>query len=147
MWFYNNHIRARCRPGDLYTESGQTLEGSFSAVSTATIARVGAFFQIFRDLQDFHPFAPLWTQNFNEKLAKISSYFTEISQNFAKFRSNFAKFQRNFIGISPKFHRICRAIFEISRSSEIFGDFPDWYQFRQNLYALNVSLVSLVSLV
>ena len=44
---------------DLYTESGQTLEGSFSAVSTATIARVGAFFQIFRDLQDYHPFAPL----------------------------------------------------------------------------------------
>ena len=37
----------------------QTLEGSFSAVSTATIARVGAFCQIFRDLQDFHPFAPL----------------------------------------------------------------------------------------
>ena len=44
---------------DLCTESGQTLEGSFSAVSTATIARVGAFFQIFRDLQDFHPFVPL----------------------------------------------------------------------------------------
>ena len=29
----------------------QTLRGSFSAVSTATIAGVGAFFQIFRDLQ------------------------------------------------------------------------------------------------
>ena len=37
----------------------QTLESSFSAVSTATIARIGAFFQIFRDLQDSHPFAPL----------------------------------------------------------------------------------------
>ena len=61
--------------GDLYTESGQTLEGSFSAVSAATIARVGTFFQIFRDLQDFHPFAPLWTQNFNKKLAKILQEF------------------------------------------------------------------------
>ena len=37
----------------------ETLEGSFSSVSTATIARVGAFFSIFRDLQDFQPFALL----------------------------------------------------------------------------------------
>ena len=44
---------------DLYTESGQTLEGSFSAVSRPPIARVGAFFSIFRDLQNFHAFAPL----------------------------------------------------------------------------------------
>ena len=29
----------------------ETLEGSFSAVSTLLIARVGAFFSIFRDLQ------------------------------------------------------------------------------------------------
>ena len=31
--------------------SGQTLEGSFSAVWTATIARKDALFRIFRDLQ------------------------------------------------------------------------------------------------
>mgnify|MGYP001364819213 CR=1 FL=1 len=37
------------------------LEGSFSAVSTATIARNGAFFHIFRDLPAFHAFAPLRT--------------------------------------------------------------------------------------
>ena len=42
----------------------ETLEGSFSSVSTATIARVGAFFRIFQDLQDLHSFAPLRTQNF-----------------------------------------------------------------------------------
>ena len=30
--------------------AGQTLEGSFSAVSTPQIARVGAFFSIFGDL-------------------------------------------------------------------------------------------------
>ena len=37
----------------------ETLEGSFSAGSTPLIARVGAFFSIFRDLQDLHSFAPL----------------------------------------------------------------------------------------
>ena len=91
----------------IWQVSAEILRASFSAVSTATIARVGAFFQIFRDLQDFHPFAPLWTKNFNKNLPKFFHIFTEFSQNFAKFRSNFAKFQRNFAGISPKFHRTC----------------------------------------
>ena len=36
----------------------QTSGGSFSAVSTATIARKDAFFCIFHNLQDLHPFAP-----------------------------------------------------------------------------------------
>ena len=46
-----------------------TLEGSFSSVWTATIARVGAFFTIFRELQDLHSFAPLESQveNYLEK--------------------------------------------------------------------------------
>ena len=43
----------------------QTLKGSFSAVWTATIARVGSFFSIFRDLQDYHSFAPLRPQKFS----------------------------------------------------------------------------------
>ena len=36
-----------------------TLEGSFSSVSTATIARKDAFCSIFSDLQDLNSFAPL----------------------------------------------------------------------------------------
>ena len=40
-------------------ENEMTSEGSFSAVSTATIARVGAFCSILRDLQYSKPFAPL----------------------------------------------------------------------------------------
>ena len=48
----------------------QILRGSFSAVSTATIARIGAFFRIFRDLQDLHSFAPLRPQNFRKKLVR-----------------------------------------------------------------------------
>ena len=52
--------------------SGQTLRGSFSAVSTATIARVGVFFRIFRDLQDLHSFAPLRPQEFLRNAPKCS---------------------------------------------------------------------------
>ena len=82
-----------------------SFRGSFSAVSTPPIARVGAFFSIFRDLQDFHSFAPLRIQNFSKKRASFFHIFTEISQNFTKFRSKSIEFQRNFAGISPKFHR------------------------------------------
>ena len=38
---------------------GQTLEGSFSAVSTPIFASKYAFFSIFRDVQDSYTFAPL----------------------------------------------------------------------------------------
>ena len=54
--------------------------GSISAVSRPRIARNGAFFQIFRDLQDFHIFAPLGTQNF-----KKIHYFCHNLANFPKF--------------------------------------------------------------
>ena len=37
-------------------KSPQILRSSFSSVWTATIARVGAFFSVFRDLQDLHSF-------------------------------------------------------------------------------------------
>ena len=39
----------------------ETLEGLCYSVSTPPIAREGSFFRIFRDLQDFHTFAPLKT--------------------------------------------------------------------------------------
>ena len=83
--------------------SGQTLKGSFSAVSTATIARVG----IFSDFSRSTIFSPLRTALKPKFHQKTCQNFTQILQKFTKFRSNFAKFQRNFIGISPKFHRIC----------------------------------------
>ena len=40
------------------TSRCQISDGSFSAVPTATIASKDAFFCIFRNLQDLHPFAP-----------------------------------------------------------------------------------------
>ena len=48
-------------------QAPQTLEGSFSAVWTATIARLGSFFSIFRDLQYVHTFAPLRFRKFSKK--------------------------------------------------------------------------------
>ena len=63
------------------------------------------FLSIFRDLQYFHAFAPLRTQNFSKNLPYFFLILTEISQIFAKFWSKFAKFSRNFAGISPEFHR------------------------------------------
>ena len=111
--------------GDLYTESGQTLQCSFSSVSTPPIARVGAFFSIFRDLQDFHAFAPLRAQNFGKKLPYFLPISTEKSQKIAKFRSKFGKFSRNFAGISRKFRGAKR-----SRPSRVLpGFFPTFFSF------------------
>ena len=66
-------------------KSPQILRGSFSAVWTATIARVVAIFSIFRDLQDLHSFAPLRPQNFSKKhvtiLVILNNYSFKISQN------------------------------------------------------------------
>ena len=79
--------------GDMYTESGQTLQCSFSSVSTPPIARVGAFFSIFHDLQDIHAFAPLRTQNFSQKkVAIFSSYFYRNFGNVRQISVKFAKF-------------------------------------------------------
>ena len=59
----------------MYTESGQTLESSFAAVSRPIFAAKYAFFSIFRELQDFHTFAPL----------PFAKNVLNIGQNFAKF--------------------------------------------------------------
>ena len=67
--------------------SGQTLEGSFSAVSTVTIATKYSFCRVFRDLQDLHSFAPLHIQNL-----QIFSFFF----NFHKM-SGFCKFSLKFV--------------------------------------------------
>ena len=85
---------------------------------TPPIARVGAFFSIFRDLQDFHAFAPLRAQNFGKKLPYFLLISTEKSQKFAKFRSKFGKFSRNFAGISRKFRGA-----KGSRSSRVLPGF------------------------
>ena len=79
------HLLLMTYLGDLYTESGHTLDGSFSSVSRPPIARVGAFFTVFRDLQDCHSFAPLRIQNFSKNLP----IFSIILQIFCKILLNF----------------------------------------------------------
>ena len=59
----------------------QTLEGSFSAVSTPNFATKASFFSIFQDLQDPHTFAPLGTRTFGENCPT----FPEFLQNFQNF--------------------------------------------------------------
>ena len=67
-----------------YDPGCQTSDGSFSAVSTATIASKDAFCSIFRDLQDLHSFAPLQSQillifrNFFRENFRIVSDFLQI---------------------------------------------------------------------
>ena len=63
---YKTRGRHRGGRGYRLLASVQTLEGSFSAVSTATIATKYSFCSVFRDLQDLQSFAPLRSQNFNK---------------------------------------------------------------------------------
>ena len=90
-----------------------TLEGSFSAVSTLLIARVGAFFQDFRDLQDLHSFAPLR----NHRFTKISSTFCKILLKFHKISIRISVFRTDFHEISSEFHEIFTEFQQISETS------------------------------
>ena len=94
----------------------QTLGGSFSAVSTATIATKYSFFQDFRDLQDFHTFAPLRSQNFSKKPSK---FLPEWKWNFifhSRFSMKSAIFRRKFDENFPEFRRNCQ---EMTKCLEI----------------------------
>ena len=71
----------------------QTSRGSFSAVSTATIARVGSFFSIFWGLQDLQSFAPLRSQNFRKK---SSDFFAKMKFHF-HFHFHSCKTSMNFV--------------------------------------------------
>ena len=77
------------------------------AVSTATIATKYSFFQDFRDLQDFHTFAPLRSQNFSKK-SRHNFVIFEYLNNL--FNSNFHEkrikidFLRNLDEILSEFH-------------------------------------------
>ena len=55
----------------IFQPNYQTLEGSFSAVWTATIATKYSFCRVFRDLQDLQSFAPLRSQNFNKNSSNV----------------------------------------------------------------------------
>ena len=71
--------------GDLYTESGQTLQGSFSAVSTPIFASKYALESSRRDLHNALLCTVLNAQNFRQKSLKILLIFSPNFANFDKF--------------------------------------------------------------
>ena len=101
-----------------------TLEGSFSAASTATIARKDAFCSIFRDLQDLHSFAPLKSQNFSKKRVQHFARMKWNEQNFISFLQKFDEFLRVFCKNLTNF---CRNFTRNCRKLQIF------YRFWENL--------------
>ena len=86
----------------------ETLEGSFSAVSTATIARLGSFYSIFRDLQDLHTFAPLQTQKISKNSFENFEFFPSKLANFTDFQFNFIIFRTDFDEKNSGFDQISR---------------------------------------
>ena len=92
--------------GDLCTESGQTLQGSFSSVSKPMIATKYAFETSRRDLHNTLLRTALLSQKFCQIFAKKLLKITKSYPHFAKFCRillNFdeilSKFRRNFAGI------------------------------------------------
>ena len=66
-----------------------------------------SFFQIFRDPQDFHYFAPLRTQNFNNSFNVLQ--FSEL------IKTDLNHFKMNFLGLSgAKVCKSCRSRQELS---------------------------------
>ena len=120
-----------------------TLDGSFSAVSTATIARKDAFFSIFRDLQDLCAFAPLRSQNFSKKLvqnfARMKFHFISFQPKSMKFALFSTKFQRNFVGISRRcaeddkicryFDKSCGKVRKMAKNTEMVRNFIQFHFF------------------
>ena len=72
----------------IFQPNGQTLEGSFSAVSKQNFATKYSFCSVFLDLQnELAEFSKFW-QHFAKKLqiCKISAKFSDLNlQNFAEF--------------------------------------------------------------
>ena len=92
-----------------------TLEGSFSAVSTPIFAPKYASFNIFRDLQDSHTFAPFQIQKFSKfrvfllhfssrRRLRVTKEKTKIAWPKSKQpKTQFLNFLQNFQFFSVKF--------------------------------------------
>ena len=79
-----------------------TLEGSFSAGSTATIATKYLFFQVFRDLQNYLAKFSKKLQNFakNQRFSQKSAFFFAKIRKFRKIFAKFSDFLQNFATFS-----------------------------------------------
>ena len=102
---------------EYFIQFRQTLGGPFSAVSTATIATKYSFFQDFRDLQDFHTFAPLRSQNFSKKVVTILSFLNKLNNLF---NSNFMKNALKLVFFFEILMKFCRNFTNIFRKCQHF---------------------------
>ena len=57
-----------------FPRTDELLDSTFSAVSTPIFATKYSFCSVFRDLEDFHPFAQLETQNFSKIPFKLLKF-------------------------------------------------------------------------
>ena len=129
----------------------EIIDGSFSSVSTATIARVGSFFWHFRGLQDPQSFAPLRSQNFRKKspdfFAKMKFSF---SFSFLQNSMNFVIFLLNFDEFLSEFHEELQKITDIldifTKLIEKFRNMLEFSRFCEEFHS-SVSLFSIDSLV
>ena len=65
----------------IFQPNDQTLEGSFSAVSTPIFATKYSFCSVFRDLQDFQSFAPIVIEIFRKNLQTFSHFCLNFYKN------------------------------------------------------------------
>ena len=104
----------------------ETLEGSFSAVSTPIFATKYSFCSIFRDLQDLQTFAPLHFQNLLIFFLKILQNFNEFPRFFVKFCWNLLKsviFRRHLHGFLLEFHRMLEILMGLMLQTSNFQIF------------------------
>ena len=100
MWTISKQVRSvKGNLGDLYAESGQTLQGSFSAVSKP-ILQVNTRWKALAEIYTMHSFAPLSNLKIFVKNCWIFCCFfpkfRKFCQNFAEFSPNLTKFFRDF---------------------------------------------------
>ena len=86
-------------PGDLYTESGQTLQGSFSALSKPNFASKYSL-KALAEIYTMHSFAPLWNRIPNNR-SLISKFSIKIL-NFLLFFRKFSHILSEFCWIFAK---------------------------------------------
>ena len=112
----------------------QTLRGPFFALSKPNFATRHSFCSIFRDLQDWHTFAPLRSQNFDLKSVTIFArmkIFNESWIFFSRFPSDFfylilQKFGENVMENCPDFAGMSKRMMNFWQICvKIVKQFPD----------------------
>ena len=111
--FFQDVSPARSNLTQIFQPNYQTLEGSFSPVSTPISATKYSFCRVFQDLQDLQSFALLRSQNFNKILSSFFVFLLkfEISTKNRYFSNLFIEIYTDFDEILSEFRRFLQAEF------------------------------------